>query len=139
MPTTSPASRLGDTLGLAHGQRAAWVGLPAALGVITLARRFARSELVTRGRDLTRGPFDMIHIFTMSHGMLESELPEARKRLGPGGVIWVSWPANGAGLPTDMTDKVIATLAQEMNLEAAAPLELDARWWALRLALPNPA
>lgn len=134
----NPANRLGDTLGLAHGSRAAWVGLPTTLGVLTLARRFARTELVMRGRDLTPGPFDMIHIFTMSHGVLEAELPEARKRLAPAGVIWVSWPSPEAGLPTDMTEAAIANLAREMRLTADTACILDQMWSALCLALPEP-
>lgn len=132
----NPAHRLGDTLGLAHGLRAAWVGLPTALGVLTLARRFSRTELAIRGRDLTSGPFDMIHIFTMSHGVLEAELPEARKRLAPGGVIWVSWPTPEAGLPTDMTDAVVARLAVETVLDHDTPCTLTEKWAAQRLALP---
>ncbi|OIP87084.1 MAG: hypothetical protein AUK37_02145 [Rhodobacterales bacterium CG2_30_65_12] len=117
--------------------RAAWVGLPTTLGVLTLARRFARSELVTRGRDLSPGPFDMIHIFTMSQGVLEAELPEARKRLAPGGAVWVSWPALGANLPSDLTEREVRILAGECALDPAAPCQLTERWLALRLALPQ--
>lgn len=131
----SPASRLGDTLGLAHGMRAAWVGLPATLGVLTLSRRFARTELVVRGRDLTAGPFDVIHIFTMSQGVLKAEMPEARKRLAPTGSIWVSWPNPEAGLPSDMTEAVIAGLAREMQMTADTACTLDQMWSALCLAL----
>jgi hypothetical protein len=135
--TANPASQLGDTLGLAHGQRAAWIGLPTALGILTIARRFARSELVMRGRDLSPGPFDMIHIFTMSHGVLEAELPEARKRLAPSGTIWVSWPSPEARLPSDMSRAGIERLAREMRLGPADPCALTPRWSALPLALPD--
>jgi len=132
----NPANRLGDALGLAHGMRAAWIGLPTTLGVLTIARRFARSELATRGRDLSPGPFDMIHIFTMSHGVLEAELPEARKRLAPNGAVWVSWPNPEAGLPSDMSQAAIESLAGEMALRPGPPHTLNARWSALRLELP---
>lgn len=131
-----PAARLGEILELTHGQRAAWVGLPTALGSLMLLRRFARSELVTRGRDLSHGPFDMIHIFTMSHGVLEAELPEARKRLAPAGMLWISWPAPGAAMPSDVTEATVQTLARETVLNATSAVLLNERWSALRLALP---
>lgn len=134
MPETA-AQQLGNALGLAHGQRVAWVGLPAALGVLTIARRFARSELAIRGRDLSPGPFDMIHIFSMSQGVLEAELPEARKRLSPDGVIWVSWPAPEAAMPTDLDGEGVIRLAGETALHSGQPEPLDARWSMLRLAI----
>lgn len=130
------ARRLGDTLGLTDHMRAGWVGLPARLSMLTLARALARSELVTRGRDLSSGPFDLIHIFSTSHGVLEVELPEARKRLDRAGAIWVSWPSPEAGMPTDLNTAAIEELARETVLRAAEPAPLDDRWTAIRLTLP---
>ena len=79
-------------LGLADGQRAGWVGLPITLGILALSNRFARSEMVARARELSGRPFDMIHIFTMSRSMLETDLEVARQKIVPDGMIWVSWP-----------------------------------------------
>ncbi|HHS94278.1 MAG TPA: hypothetical protein ENK63_02905 [Rhodobacterales bacterium] len=129
------AQRLGIALGLSHGQRVAWVGLPAALGILTIARRFARSELAIRGRDLSPGPFDVIHIFSMSQGVLEAELPEARKRLAPAGVIWVSWPAPKSAMPTDLDGDGVIRLAGETVLHPGQPAPLDARWSMLPLTI----
>lgn len=123
-------------LGLRHAQRAAWIGLPANLSFLPLTRNFARSEMVIRGRDLSDGPFDMIHIFTMSHAMLDAELPQVRRRLAPDGEIWVSWPAVGTGLPTDVTSANLKPLASEMQLVAGDPDSLDEQWMAMRLTLP---
>ena len=61
----------------------------------------------SRARDLTTRPFDMIHVFTASRAVLETDLPEARERLAPDGMIWVSWPKKASKVPTDVTEDVI--------------------------------
>lgn len=126
-------------LGLEHGHRAAWVGLPASLVGLPLARRFRLSQMVIRARELSPGPFDMIHLFTMSHHVLEGELPLALERLAPGGMIWVSWPNPSANLPTDMTEGAVRTIAQGHGLAEAKACAIDAIWTGLKLVADETA
>ncbi len=126
---------LDQKLGLAHGQRAGWVGLPRALGGLALSHRFARAELVQRARDLTPRPFDMIHIFTASRAVLEADLGEALERLSPDGMIWASWPKKASKVPTDVTEDVIRELALAGPLVDVKVCAIDGIWSGLKLVI----
>jgi hypothetical protein len=131
----SPGKPLADKLGLADHQRAGWVGLPVSLGFLALSRAFARSELVAHARELSAGPFDMIHLFTLSHAMLEAELPQALERLAPEGMIWVSWPKQAAKLPTDVTGDVVRAEALKGPLVDVKVCLVDDTWSGLKLVI----
>lgn len=126
---------LDKKLGLAHGQRAGWVGLPGHLGGLALSYRFARAELVSRARDLTKRPFDMIHVFTASRAVLETDLAEARERLSPDGMIWVSWPKKASKVPTDVTEDVIREIALAGPLVDVKVCAVDEVWSGLKLVI----
>ena len=126
---------LDKKLGLAHGQRAGWVGLPRQLSGLALSYRFARAEMVSRARDLSPRPFDMIHIFTASRGVLEADLAEARTRLDPAGMIWVSWPKKASKVPTDVTEDVIREIALAGPLVDVKVCAGDEVWSGLKLVI----
>jgi len=126
---------LDKKLGLAHGQRAGWVGLPRNLSGLALSYRFARAELVTRARDLTARPFDMIHVFTASRSVLETDLAEARNRLDPSGMIWVSWPKKASKVPSDVTEDVVRDLALAGPLVDVKVCAVDEVWSGLKLMI----
>ncbi|MEZ5769099.1 MAG: DUF3052 family protein [Paracoccaceae bacterium] len=126
---------LDKKLGLAHGQRAGWVGLPRQLSGLALSYRFARAEMVSRARDLSPRPFDMIHIFTASRGVLEADLAEARTRLDPAGMIWVSWPKKASKVPTDVTEDVIREIALAGPLVDIKVCAVDEVWSGLKLVI----
>ena len=122
-------------LGLADGQRAGWVGLPITLGILALSNRFARSEMVARARELSGRPFDMIHIFTMSRSMLETDLEVARQKIVPDGMIWVSWPKKAAKIPTDVTEDVVREIALAGPLVDVKVCAVDDIWSGLKLVI----
>ena len=126
---------LDKKLGLTHGQRAGWVGLPKNLSGLALSYRFARAELVTRARDLTARPFDMIHVFTASRAVLETDLAEARDRLDPAGMIWVSWPKKASKVPSDVTEDVIREIALAGPLVDVKVCAVDEVWSGLKLVI----
>jgi len=122
-------------LGLENGQRAGWVGLPMTLGSLALSRQFARAELVARARDLTARPFDMIHVFTASRAMLDSDLQAALDRLDPDGMIWVSWPKKAAKVPSDVTEDVVRKIALAGPLVDVKVCAVDDTWSGLKLVI----
>ncbi|RME16827.1 MAG: DUF3052 family protein [Alphaproteobacteria bacterium] len=124
-----------EKLGLRNGHRAGWVGLPADLGALPLSRTLRRSDLVLRGRDLSPGPFDYIHIFSVSRAVLADDLAEARARLAPDGMIWVSWPKRAARWPTDITEDGIRALALEGPLVDVKVCAVNDVWSALKLVI----
>lgn len=126
---------LDGKLGLKHGQRAGWIGLPKTLGGLALSRQFARAELVARARDLTARPFDMIHVFTASRAMLETDLQAALDRLAPDGMIWVSWPKKAAKVPTDVTEDVVRDIALAGPLVDVKVCAVDDIWSGLKLVI----
>ena len=126
---------LDKKLGLAHVQRAGWVCMPRDLSGLALSYRFARAELVTRARDLTPRPFDMIHVFTASRAVLETDLGEARERLDPAGMIWVSWPKKASKVPSDVTEDVIREIALAGPLVDVKVCAVDEVWSGLKLVI----
>lgn len=126
---------LDQKLGLRDGQRVGWIGLPVTLGILPLTHRFARSEMVSRARELSPGPFDMVHLFTMSRGVLEAELPIVLDRLAPDGMVWVSWPKKAAKLPTDVTEDTVREIALAGVLVDVKVCAIDAIWSGLKLVI----
>ena len=122
-------------LGLKDGQRAGWVGLPGHLGGLALSYRFTRAELVSRARDLTTRPFDMIHVFTASRAVLEADLQDALDRLDPNGMIWVSWPKKASKVPSDVTEDVIRDIALAGPLVDVKVCAVDDIWSGLKLVI----
>lgn len=122
-------------LGLRDGQRAGWIGLPAHLGGLALSNRFARAELVSRARDLTPRPFDMVHVFTASRAMLETDLQPMLDRLDPNGMIWVSWPKKASKVPSDVTEDVIREIALAGPLVDVKVCAVDEVWSGLKLVI----
>jgi hypothetical protein len=136
--TDASDTPLETKLGLKDGQRVAWIGLPTELGFLALSRLFARTEMALRARELTAGPFDMVHIFTLSAAVLDSELPMALERLAPGGMLWVSWPDAAAEVPTDMTVEVVRAQGRKAGLTDMDLCAVDDTWSGLRLATGEP-
>jgi len=82
------------------------------------------------------GVFDYIHLFTKSQKDLNKRFPKLRKHLGPGGMLWVSWPKAGK-LDTDLTMKIVMTIGYGHGLVESKAIGLDATWSALKFTHPK--
>ena len=99
--------------------------LPADVVVTWLAR--AKSDM------------EFVHLFATSASQLKSKLESVRKRIVPGGVIWVSWPKKSSGVTSDITEDTIRDLALPMGLVDVKVCAVDEVWSGLKLVIRRTA
>jgi len=124
-------------LGYADGQRACLVAVPVA--ELTAFAGFTRRRLLKDIKQLARetGPFDLVHLFVREAAPLAGALREARERIVPDGMIWVSWPKRAAKVATDLTDEVVRRHAIAAGLVDIKVCAVDATWSGLKLVIPK--
>ena len=86
---------------------------------------------------LPRAKSDMqfVHLFATSASQLKSKLESYRKKIVPGGVIWVSWPKKSSGVTSDITEDTIRDLALPMGLVDVKVCAVDEVWSGLTLVI----
>ena len=95
------------------------LGLPADAVVTWLPS--AKSEM------------EFVHLFTTSASKLRRKLESYRKRISPGGVIWVSWPKKSSRVKSDITEDTIRDVALPMGLVDVKVCAVDEVWSGLKL------
>ncbi len=50
---------------------------------------------------------DVIVFFTTVAAEAKREIPKLKKRLAPGGGLWVAWPKKTSGVDTDVTFEIV--------------------------------
>lgn len=118
-----PQSGLAKRLRIAPGARVLVLNAPAGfLDLLDLpegARVSARP-----GRD-----FDVVHLFAKDRAGLERRLDAAVKATKPGGVLWISYPKGGSGVPTDLNrDKLWDAIP---GWRPVAQVAVDPTWSAM--------
>ena len=63
-----------------------------------------------------KSDMEFVHLFATSASKLKRKLESYRKRIVPGGVIWVSWPKKSSGVKSDITEDTIRDVALPMRL-----------------------
>ena len=75
------------------------------------------------------------HLFTTSASNLKRKLESYRKRIVPGGVIWVSWPKKSSGVTSDISEDTIRDVALPMGLVDVKVCAVDEVWSGLKLMI----
>ena len=90
---------------------------------------------------LPRAKSDMkfVHLFATAASQLKSKLESYRKKIVPGGVIWVSWPKKSSGVTSDITEDTIRDLALPMGLVDVKVCAVDEVWSGLKLVIRRMA
>jgi hypothetical protein len=78
---------------------------------------------------------DFVHFFTTRRGELHKQLKELRGRVVDSGVVWVSWPKKSAGVPTDVTEDVIRSVALPLGFVDVKVCAVDETWSGLKLMI----
>jgi hypothetical protein len=112
-------------LGIKDGSRVAVLGGPDG---------FAET-LGVRVRTQLRGPLDVIVFFTTSRAKLERRIEKLRAALDPAGRLWVAWPKRASGVPTDVTEDVVRSIALDHRLVDNKVAAIDATWSGLQLVV----
>jgi hypothetical protein len=76
-----------------------------------------------------------VHLFATSASKLKRKLEYYRKRIVPGGVIWVSWPKKSSGVKSDITEDTIRDVALPMGLVDVKVCAVDEVWSGLKLMI----
>ena len=82
-----------------------------------------------------KSDMELVHLFTTSASKLKGKLEYYRKRIVPGGMIWVSWPKKRSGVKSDITEETIRDVALPMGLVDVKVCAVDEVWSGLKLMI----
>jgi hypothetical protein len=98
------------------GFRDLLVGLPA-----DVQTEFAESETA-----------DVIVFFSTAAAEVKRQVPRLKKRLAPGGGLWIAWPKKTSAVKTDVTFEVVQPTGLATGLVDNKVCAIDATWTGLR-------
>jgi hypothetical protein len=117
------------------------LGIKEGCSMLVINKPKNYSELIGELHDEAREvnsnskEIDFIHVFVKSKKELESSLPKLMNQLKRDGMIWVSWYKKSAGIPTDVTEDVIRSIALPMGLVDVKVCAVDEQWSGLKLVI----
>ena len=83
-----------------------------------------------------RPPVDICHIFvTRRKRQLEDWLPRYMGEIEVDGMIWASWPKKSSGVPSEVTEDTIRTVALPLGLVDVKVCAVDETWSGLKLVI----
>ncbi len=83
----------------------------------------------------TRDGSDFVHFFTTRRSELQKQLKKLRGKIADTGIVWVSWPKKSAGVPTDVTEDVIRSVALPLGFVDVKVCAVDETWSGLKLMI----
>lgn len=78
---------------------------------------------------------DAAHIFVTQRDDLAAKLSALRLQIARDGQVWVSWPKQSAGAPTDITEDVIREVCLPMGFVDTKVCAVDGTWSGLKLVI----
>lgn len=125
MPEKKYDTPLVKKLGIKPGSRLLLVNEPDGF----------RDLLVGLPEDVTVNPVDaadVIVCFSTGAAEVKRLVPRLKKRLAPGGGLWVAWPKKASGVETDVTFEVVQPTGLATGLVDNKVCAIDATWTGLR-------
>jgi hypothetical protein len=81
---------------------------------------------------VSRGSLDFGMLFATKRADLEKRFPGLRDRLASNGMLWIAWPKQSSGAPTDLNENVIRAIGLEFGLVDVKVCAVDATWSGLK-------
>lgn len=78
---------------------------------------------------------DLVHVFHTQRTSLRADLITLRKAVRDDAAIWVSWPKQTSGVPTDITEDTIRELALPLGFVDVKVCAIDETWSGLKLVI----
>lgn len=78
---------------------------------------------------------DAAHIFVTQRADLASKLTRLRDQVAPDGQVWVSWPKQASGVPTEITEDTVRELALPLGFVDTKVCAVDETWSGLKLVI----
>jgi hypothetical protein len=76
---------------------------------------------------------NFVHVFIKKRRELEKRLSILREKIADTGTVWVSWPKKSSGVPTDVTEDVVRTVALPLGFVDIKVCAVDDTWSGLKL------
>jgi hypothetical protein len=115
-------------LGLKAGKTLAVCQQPDDIAVL-IGPLPSGAKLVTAGKQ----PCALILMFARNKAALAKELPGCKRRLEPGGALWVAYIKGTSQKKTDINRDSIHEYVATVGLDTVAQIAIDDDWSALRL------
>ena len=133
-PGAAPAGYSGTPLpkklGIKPGSVVALLGAPSGFAKRTLA---PLPEGVTLRTD-ARARFDVGLVFAGSQADLARRFPAAQKAMGEPCALWLVWPKQASGVPTDLDGNRVREYGLQAGLVDYKVAAIDATWSGLCFA-----
>jgi len=81
-------------------------------------------------------PLDAVHLFAAEVKGLGAKLSGCRQAIAPDGMIWVSWPKQGSGVATDLSDIAVRDIALAAGLVDIKVCAVNEVWSGLKFVIP---
>jgi hypothetical protein len=78
------------------------------------------------------GPLDLIQFFVTSWSDLDAQFPMLKGALRPDGALWISWPKQSSGEPTDLKENVVREIGLARGLVDVKVCAVDEIWSGLK-------
>jgi hypothetical protein len=79
-----------------------------------------------------RPPVDVAILFTARRSELQRRFPRLADELGPAGGLWVAYPKQASGAPTDLTFSAVQEIGLDAGLVDNKSCAIDDTWTAVR-------
>jgi len=118
------AQKLGLKAGMTLLVRLPPDGVAASIGALPIG-----AELIFD----TKKPAALILMFARDKAALAKGLPGCKRKLAPGGALWVAYVKGTSALKTDINRDSIREYVATIGLDTVAQIAIDDDWSALRL------
>ena len=81
---------------------------------------------------VSRGSLDFGMLFATKRTDLVKRFSGVRDRLASNGMLWIAWPKQSSGAPTDLNENVIRAIGLELGLVDVKVCAVDATWSGLK-------
>jgi hypothetical protein len=108
----------------------------AAIAILGAPKGYARTlgplpRGVTR-RAKAHGPLDFVHFFAHEERELKRAFRTLERALAPAGALWISWPKQASGVPTDLTANGVRAIGLAHGLVDVKVAAVDDVWSGLK-------
>jgi hypothetical protein len=90
---------------------------------------------VTEHRRAGAGGYDVILAFCPDRAALVARFEPLSKRLTTAGALWIGWPKQASGVPTDLTENVVREHGLGVGLVDVKVAAIDPVWAGLKFVV----
>ena len=129
MATGYSGTPLPQKLGIKEGHKVVLVGAPTGFGLGTLP-----TAATVRKRP-TGNAYDVLVVFVRKRDDLVKQVASLRPKMTQAGGLWIAWPKQASGVPTDIVEDTIREVALPTGLVDNKVCAIDETWSGLRLVI----